>query len=261
MYSRQLEQLARQRQRELRGTARHQAGPAGSPSRAPRQADQEPDRVGAGRARPADRRDQAIADGAATSGSVEPRGAGLALGHDHRGPVSRLAVALGATASLPPGTSTVHGPRRCPATPCRRGGRHGRAATAPVPQDSVSPDPRSCTRISIAWSPVTRDELHVDPARERRRGRPRAARTGRCRSSGLADQADQVRVADGDREARVPAAADQRPSGPAGARRAPCPRSAPRPPPARTVRTPDLVAIASSGPAARPWSSRYRRTP
>src|SRR5215468_1164062 len=66
------------------------------------------------------------------------------------GPVSRLAVALGATASLPPRTSTVHltfpaaghSPAAAPAAAA--------AATAPVPHESVSPDPRSCTRISIA---------------------------------------------------------------------------------------------------------------
>src|SRR5215469_10716458 len=56
------------------------------------------------------------------------------------GPVRRLAVALGVTVSLPPGTSTVHG-RSWPncQSPAETAAATA-AATAPVPHDIVTPD-------------------------------------------------------------------------------------------------------------------------
>src|SRR5258706_9334656 len=107
--------------------------------------------------------DQAVT-GALTSGSgsqdrrVSPSATITA------GPVSRLAVALGTTVSLPPGTSTVHRlPSPSPGQPPVVAAAATAAATAPVPQDSVSPDPRSWTRISIACSPVIRSSSTLTP--------------------------------------------------------------------------------------------------
>src|SRR6266571_1555418 len=86
-------------------------------------------------------------EGAVTSGSSSQEAQVSPSATITAGPVRRLAAAPGATASLPPGTPTVHSRRplagHSPAAPAA-------PATAPVPQDSVSPEPRSCTRISIA---------------------------------------------------------------------------------------------------------------
>ena len=87
------------------------------------------------------------------------------------------------TVSRPPGTSTTYdepGPRR------RRAGRCATiAAHAPVPQDRVSPTPRSCTRIATCRSPRRDHELDVHPVRVTAARPPArcAARPRRARSS------------------------------------------------------------------------------
>ena len=64
-------------------------------------------------------------------------------------------MALGVTASLPPGTRTDHGKLRPSGHSPAATAAATADATAPVPHDSVRPEPRSCTRISSSRSPVT----------------------------------------------------------------------------------------------------------
>ena len=76
------------------------------------------------------------------------------------GPVSQLVAASRVTVSWPPGTVTCQrlaaGPAACWAAAA--------AATAPVPQDRVSPEPRSCTRMLSAAGPVTRTSSTLPPS-------------------------------------------------------------------------------------------------
>ena len=76
------------------------------------------------------------------------------------------------TRSRPPGTSTVY------VTSVGRA-RRGRAAAtmtaaAPVPQDWVSPTPRSCTRIATCRGPTSTTNSTLTPSGYARRGSPRA---------------------------------------------------------------------------------------
>src|SRR5207248_2606085 len=76
------------------------------------------------------------------------------------GPLSQPAPAASVTVSCPPGTDTCQLPWSCPAAAAAAAA----AATAPVPQDLVSPEPRSCTRISAVPGPVTRTSSTLPPS-------------------------------------------------------------------------------------------------
>src|SRR6185437_1290848 len=71
------------------------------------------------------------------------------------GPVSRLLASPGVTVSVPPGTVTTHRSDPLPGHRPVAVAAATAAATAPVPHDRVSPEPRSCTRISTRRSPVS----------------------------------------------------------------------------------------------------------
>ena len=128
------------------------------------------------------------------------------------GPLSQPAPGSSVTVSCPPGTDTCQMPWSCPAAAAAAAA----AATAPVPQDLVSPEPRSCTRISTLPGPVTRTSFDVAALGELRRvqlRRPRQVETGQRR----VHEAGQVRVTHRDPYAlagQAAGAADHCPAGP-----------------------------------------------
>ena len=68
-------------------------------------------------------------------------------------------------------------------------------AQAPVPQDRVSPEPRSCTRMATCRCAAPDDELDVDAVRDRSPRRTPAASSSGAGVVEVVDERDRVRVA------------------------------------------------------------------
>ena len=169
------------------------------------------------------------------------------------GPVSQLVPASRVTVSAPPGTMTCHWPGTVFVAE-ERAAAAAAAATAPVPQARVSPEPRSCTRMLSVPGPVTRTSSTLPPAGKSAGSRPggsarsnlssaSSTRQARCGLPTLIRRpsrtAPPITVRPGPSTLTGPMSTVIRPSGSA-----------------RTWRTPDRVATANAGLAARPCSSR-----
>ena len=128
------------------------------------------------------------------------------------------------------------------------------AATAPVPQDRVSPLPRSCTRMLIAELPVTRTSSTLPPS-----GKSAGSSPGGTDRSNLSSLPSTRKARCGlPTLIRSPSST----APPSTARLAPSTVTGPMSTVIRpsgstcTCLFPPRVATPKSGPLARPWSSR-----
>src|SRR5215470_5370949 len=175
------------------------------------------------------------------------------------GPVSHARPASRVTVSSPPGTVTDQGSHSCPVSVGAAEAAAVAAATAPVPQDLVSPEPRSYTRMATLRGPVSWTSSTFPPSGNCPGSRP----GGRDRSNEDGGPSTRQTRCGFPTETRSPSW-DRPPT-----TALPGPRTATRPistvttpsppgPSSRTRRCPDRVATVNSLPSVRPCSARYR---